>query len=88
MIKDIFLAHPAQIGETYTQHWCAAMRFAVIMFLAAAACAIHAFIPACFVRTGSDTVKRLHASMTKRKSGEPVHSTDKSIDGWILDYQI
>lgn len=58
-----FQRHPASVGETYGQHLAVALRFAGEMLRGGGACFIHAFLPFLFVTTGSDTVKRLHATM-------------------------
>ncbi|MGL3822203.1 DUF6356 family protein [Sphingopyxis sp. R3-92] len=64
MLKRIFVAHPASVGESYGQHFCHALGFSVAMFAGAIACLLHAFIPAMYTQTGSRIVIRLHDKMT------------------------
>ncbi|MFE1597300.1 DUF6356 family protein [Methylobacterium sp. ID0610] len=66
MVRNPFTAHPAAVGETYTQHMRVALSFAVPLLGAAAGAFVHAVFPFLFVTTASDTVKRLHARMTRR----------------------
>jgi hypothetical protein len=58
-----FTEHPASVGESYSEHWSAAMGFGLRMFAASLACMIHAFLPGLFVRTGSRTIEGLHDRM-------------------------
>jgi hypothetical protein len=53
MFDQVFLAHPRSVGETYVEHATMAARFALRLFVAACACAIHAAVPALFPRTAS-----------------------------------
>ena len=58
-----FTEHPASVGESYGEHWSAAMGFGLRMFAASLACMIHAFLPGLFVRTGSRAIEQLHNRM-------------------------
>ena len=58
-----FTAHPASVGESYTQHLRMASGFALRMLLAAGACFIHALFPFLFERTGSRCIAELHERM-------------------------
>lgn len=64
MIRRLFLDHPDSVGESYGEHFRIAGGFGVAMLLGAFACFAHALVPAMFTRTGSGTVKRLHARLT------------------------
>lgn len=66
-----FTDHPASVGESYGEHWHAAMGFGLRMFAASLACMVHAFLPSLFVRTGSCTVERLYDRMVvnRRRQG-------------------
>jgi hypothetical protein len=66
MFERWFLAHPHSVGESYAAHLRAAASFAGLLFLASAACLIHAVFPFLFERTASRTVMRLHERMTRR----------------------
>lgn len=63
MLRRLFIEHPASVGESYTQHMRVAGGFGIAMLLGALACFAHALLPAVFKRTGSSTVKRLHARL-------------------------
>ncbi|WP_404713158.1 DUF6356 family protein [Sphingomonas sp. MMS24-J13] len=78
MIRRIFLDHPASVDETYREHMRVAAGFGTAMLLGAIACFTHALVPALFKRTGSTTVKRLHAKLTR----------DPQRDGKRPDYEI
>ena len=69
-IQRLFNEHPAAVGETYWEHLLRASWFAGKMLLGAGACFIHALLPFLFVKTGSETITRLHTAMvTNRRRG-------------------
>ncbi len=70
-LKRLFTAHPASVGETYTQHMGVALGFALPLTKAALAAYVHALLPFLCVTTASDTVKGLHARMTRRCAACP-----------------
>jgi hypothetical protein len=78
MIRRLFLDHPASVDESYGEHMKVAAGFGFTMLLGAMACFAHALVPAVFKRTGSSTVKRLHAKLTR----------DPQRDGKRPDYEI
>ena len=63
MIKKWFTEHPASVNETYMEHFCKASSFSWQLFKASLACLIHAFFPACCVKTGSKAITDLHNKM-------------------------
>jgi hypothetical protein len=63
MRKALFTAHPASVGETYAEHFASATSFAAQLFLAAAACLVHACLPFLFEKTASGILRRLHERM-------------------------
>jgi len=65
MIRRIFLDHPASVDETYGEHFRVAAGFGLAMLVGAMAAFVHALVPALCQRTGSNTVKRLHARLVK-----------------------
>jgi len=76
-----FTEHPATVGESYGEHWTAAMGFGLRMLAGSLACMIHAFLPSLFVRTGSQTIARLHDRMVinrQRHSAKPVGALQNS----------
>ena len=60
MISQIFLTHPASVDETYGQHAKFASGFALKLFAAAGAAAVHAVIPCLFEKTASKIVAQLY----------------------------
>ncbi|MBW8294361.1 DUF6356 family protein [Sphingopyxis sp.] len=63
MLRRLFTQHPADVDETYFEHFVAASGFAAAMAFGAAACLVHAVIPGLCVRTGSGVIARLHDRM-------------------------
>lgn len=63
-----FTDHPAEIGESYGEHFAAASSFGLTMVGAGLACMIHAVLPFVFTHTASKSVHRLNREIaTKRK---------------------
>ena len=62
-INNLFLNHPASVGETYSQHLITASRFALSMVLGGFACFIHALFPFLCAKTGSAIIANLHTTM-------------------------
>ena len=52
------------------------------------ACMVHALIPVLFVRTASDSVKRLYALMKARQPAFAAEPPAFSEPGWQLEYEI
>ena len=67
-LKQKFTEHPASVGETYGQHFAAAMRFSGALLGAAVCCAIHAILPFTFEKTGSNCIRDLHERMVAKRS--------------------
>jgi len=67
-LSSLFTEHPATVGETYGQHLVSAAGFSMRMLAAGVACLIHALLPFLFVRTGSNTVAKLHDRMILNRS--------------------
>ena len=67
-LKQLFLDHPASVGETYWQHFASAMSFCVTMLLAALCCAIHALLPFVFQKSASKIIASLHDRMLAQRS--------------------
>lgn len=79
MLYDWFLRHPMSVGQTYAQHFATALEFGVTMIAAGLACIVHAFVPALFERTASDTVGALHTRMTLRRQRHAAPEIDYAI---------
>ena len=69
MAGNPFTEHPREVGEGYFGHMRAALGVGVIMAGGALACLVHAFLPFLFVRTGSETITKLHRKVHKRVEG-------------------
>lgn len=63
MLKALFTAHPASVGETYGEHLGSAAYFSRQLLLASAACLVHALLPFLFEKTASGILRRLHERM-------------------------
>ena len=80
MLNRLFLQHPADVGESYSEHMRQAVGIGLTMLGGGFACLIHAAVPALFKTRGSAIITRLHAQLintrgTKRDAAaEPHHS--------------
>jgi hypothetical protein len=64
MLRRLFLDHPQEVGESYGEHLKVASHFGFTLVGAGLACIIHGLVPGLFKRTGSDTIRRLHARLS------------------------
>jgi len=69
-LKSKFNEHPASVGETYAEHFVAAMGFSLSLLKAAGACAVHAVLPFAFEKTGSRYIETLHRRMVTQRGRE------------------
>jgi hypothetical protein len=67
MFRKIFSDHPSSVGETYGQHLAHALSFAAAMIGGGILCAIHAFLPAFFKKSGSTVVENLYERMVRNR---------------------
>jgi hypothetical protein len=58
--------HLDEVGESYGEHGGKAAGFGLRMIAGGLACLVHAALPFLFERAGSDTVRRLHATLCRR----------------------
>jgi len=58
--------HLDEVGENYREHCGKAASFGLTMIAGGLACLVHAVFPSLFQHVGSDTVRRLHATLCKR----------------------
>ena len=68
MIRDLFLEHPASIGETYAEHFGVATRFGWRLTRGGLACMLHGALPFLCKTSGSDTVRSLHAELVAKRA--------------------
>jgi len=57
---ESFRAHPATVGESYTEHFGVAMSFGFTLLGAGMACLVHALFPFLFTTTGRRAIEDLH----------------------------
>jgi hypothetical protein len=68
VFNRLFLDHPRSVGESYLEHQRRAFGFALALLAAALACLVHALVPGLFVRTGSESIRRLHDRMVVNRT--------------------
>ena len=68
MTHNPFTHHPREVGESYFEHMGIATRVGLQLTGGALACFVHAVFPFLFVRTGSETIQRLHRQIHTRVS--------------------
>lgn len=66
LLKRLFLDHPEEVGENYTEHFGVALRYAALLGWASLAALIHALIPALCEKTASTLIKRMSDDMARR----------------------
>jgi hypothetical protein len=72
-----FTAHPASVGESYTQHLGSAFGFAFRMLGGGLACLVHGVFPFLFTGTGSGVIRQLHETMVlKRSAAGPARTAE------------
>ena len=80
MFRKLFLDHPAEVGESYTQHFMVASGFAVTMILGGLGALVHAFIPAWCKTKGSTTINHLHKRIVDARGA----NRDARTIEWII----
>jgi hypothetical protein len=83
-IFDKFQHHPSEVGETYWEHFCHALGFALRLFVAAGACLIHAILPFLFTSTGSAMINNLYSRMVQNRSRVVLTGREDSVDRRII----
>jgi hypothetical protein len=66
-----FTAHPASVGETYSQHLRFALSFGARMTLGGVAAAIHALLPFLFITTASRMLEELNVMRDRTAQRAP-----------------
>jgi hypothetical protein len=61
--KISFTEHPNSVGENYIQHMLVSFSFSLLMIKGFFVCFIHALLPFCFKKTGSNMIKDMHERM-------------------------
>lgn len=65
--KLSFTKHPKSVGENYTQHMITSFSFSLLMLKGFFVCLIHALLPFCFEKTGSNIIKKLNENMVLKE---------------------
>ena len=63
---NLFIAHPASVGESYFAHQRTALKFSGRLLFAAVAAAIHAVFPCLCTHTARDRISALNAELESR----------------------
>jgi Family of unknown function (DUF6356) len=77
MFRKLFLDHPAEVDESYGEHFGVAASFGVTMIMGGLCALIHAFIPRFFKTKGSETVLKLHKRLIASRGA---HRDAKTIE--------
>ena len=84
MLHKLFTEHPAEVGETYGEHFRAAGAFGVRMIAGGVACVVHAAVPGLFVTTGSGTVNRLYQQMVAKRAAKRAANIEMRSIEWVI----
>ena len=68
-VKELFIKHPRESGETYLQHMRAAWKIVFFLKKIEAKCVIHSVFPFLYTTAVSDKIECLK-TMTSRKNSE------------------
>ncbi|MFP6742507.1 MAG: DUF6356 family protein [Alphaproteobacteria bacterium] len=81
MVTRLFTAHPATVGETYTEHFQVASGFGLRMAVGAAACMVHAFLPFLCVKTGSGIISDLYVRAVTHRTSAKADESHEEVEG-------
>lgn len=84
MLNRLFRDHPAEVGETYGEHFAAAGGFGTRMVVGGVACMIHAVVPGMFVTTGSGMVKKLYDEMVAKRDAKRRANIEVQSIEWVI----
>ncbi len=79
IVDAVFLRHPRNHGEGYTEHARFAAGVGGRMVLGGLACLVHAVLPCAFTTTGSRTVRDLSERLAARR-GDRAPSRSRGLD--------
>lgn len=68
VLKQVFQAHPAKVGESYLEHMAFAFRFSGRLFRAAAAAFVHGVVPCLHETTASSEVLAMNDEIRERRA--------------------
>lgn len=84
MFRKLFLDHPAEVGESYTQHFGVASGIGLTLIRGGLGALVHAFIPRFCVTTGSDTIARLHKKIVAQRAAKRAAGIEMKSVEWII----
>jgi hypothetical protein len=84
MFRRLFHDHPADLGESYGEHFRAALGFGAAMIAGGAACIVHALVPGWFPTTGSGAVKRLYDHMVAKRDAKRAANIEMISIEWVI----
>lgn len=70
-MSNPFTAHPASVGESYSEHFRFALAFGARMTLGGIAAAVHAVLPFLFITTASRALEELNAMRDRNNGRQP-----------------
>jgi hypothetical protein len=71
-VKDLFLAHPEALNESYFEHLRHSMSYSGRLFAASFCAFAHALLPFLFEKTASNAIKTMYGEMTARSATKPL----------------
>ncbi|MDO1559117.1 DUF6356 family protein [Brevundimonas sp. 2R-24] len=71
LIHRLFAAHPAEVGEGYSEHALAASRYGFRLIGAGLMALTHALVPALFKTRVSEEIFSMADELRARRGGEP-----------------
>lgn len=84
MLRKLLLEHPAELGESYGEHFRAASGFGLRMIGGGIACMIHALVPRWFQTTGSGTITRLYGLMVAKRAAKREANIEVRTIEWVI----
>ncbi len=70
MFRKLFLDHPAEVDETYKEHFGVAAGFGLTMIAGGLCALLHAFVPRFCKTSGSETVIKLHKRLVASRGAK------------------
>ncbi|MGL4243017.1 MAG: DUF6356 family protein [Beijerinckiaceae bacterium] len=76
-VRDLFLAHPEALNESYLQHLRHAMSYSGRLFAASFCAFAHGLFPFLFEKTASNAIRTMYGEMTARGATKPIEPAAK-----------
>jgi hypothetical protein len=84
MFRKIFLDHPREVEEGFFEHFRVASSFGLTMIRGGLCALVHAFVPALYVTSGSDTIRRLHTIMVEKRGAKRNATIEMLSVEWVI----